>query len=1116
MAEERDDERAPERNGNIAARLEQLERALGEQSARLHLIEQHFGIGATPAGRSEEPRPFGQGTAAPPAATEPDAPTPTHASRDWPVNVPPSADESVRDRRSEDSAREFPPRERRVEAAATATAPLVVAPPSVTEDAAGADGREAAETVGSGDRSWLDLEAAIGGSWFNWIGIIALTLGVGFFLKYAFENQWIGPTGRVLLGGAAGCSLLALAERLRMRGYRSYAYVLSGGGILILYLSIYAAYSFYQLIGQSPAFLLMAAVTTAAVLLSARYDALPIAILGLIGGFMTPILLSRNVDNQLALFGYIALLDAGVLALAYFKGWRSLNYLSFAATVLMFAGWMFRWYIAPQKLWPTVFFLTLFFVMFSALAVLHNVLQQRPARWLDISLIIANATLYFATTYALLATTHHYLLGAHALIVAVFFALLFFAADRWHRADQLLALSYLGASVTFVTMAVAIQLDQHWATIGWAVEGLLLTWIGFRTERAAPRYAALPVLAVAVTHWFSTDMLEFSYREGRAFWPLLNARAVSCYVLIAACIFVVQLYRRRGEWIDKDEREILGAVLILVANALAFTLLTVDANSYFNQGRARLAQAGDQAAIAALENMRQFTLTSLWMIYGAIALAVGITRRIVVLRFAALFVTLFAVLKFGFIDLPFYNAAWHTLIFNLTFAGFVVVVGALAAGAYCYARAHDIDETERDTVLIAIVGAANLLAVLGLSVEAMGYFNREKALAWGGADGWTAATQVESWKQFVLTLIWSAYAAGALYFGLRGRRFTALRYIALGLLGIAVLKLLTLDVWQYSAAWHTIFFNQTFAAFAVVVAALAACRALYRHDADEGLSAFELDAATSLMLVFANLLALVGLSVEVMGHFNREKALAWTLPEGWLAASAMENWKQFTLSLLWTIYAAGALAVGLKRDSRYVRYGALGLLTLAGMKILLVDATYYNALWHVPLFNQTFAAFALYIFALAIVYFLYERDGQTEAAEHEAVTTAITIVAHVLAIIALSLEAVGHFEKLIRLSVAVANERRDLRLARQLSLSVIWAVYGGALLVFGLVRRHQLLRVMALLLLGVTILKVFFLDLSSLDRIYRIVSFIVLGAILLIVSFLYQQRQQRAAKAELK
>ncbi|MBA3247935.1 MAG: DUF2339 domain-containing protein, partial [Pyrinomonadaceae bacterium] len=127
---------------------------------------------------------------------------------------------------------------------------------------------------------------------------------------------------------------------------------------------------------------------------------------------------------------------------------------------------------------------------------------------------------------------------------------------------------------------------------------------------------------------------------------------------------------------------------------------------------------------------------------------------------------------------------------------------------------------------------------------------------------------------------------------------------------------------------------------------------------------------------------------------------------------------------------------------------------------------------------------------------------------------AITIVAHVLAIIALSLEAVGHFEKLIRLSGAVAGERRDLHLARQLSLSIIWAVYGGALLVFGLVRRHQLLRVMALLLLGITILKVFFLDLSLLDRIYRIVSFIVLGAILLVVSFLYQQRQQRAAKAD--
>jgi len=143
-----------------------------------------------------------------------------------------------------------------------------------------------------------DLESVIGGSWFNWIGIIAVTFGIAFFLKFAFDKQWIGPSARVTLSALVGLVLLYLGERLRARGLKSYAYVLSGGGVLILYLSDYAAFNFYHLIGQTTAFLLMAVVTTTAVLLSVRLNALPVAILGLIGGFLTPLLLSTGVDNR--------------------------------------------------------------------------------------------------------------------------------------------------------------------------------------------------------------------------------------------------------------------------------------------------------------------------------------------------------------------------------------------------------------------------------------------------------------------------------------------------------------------------------------------------------------------------------------------------------------------------------------------------------------------------------------------------------------------------------------------------------------------------------------------------------------------------------------------------
>ncbi|HTG17307.1 MAG TPA: DUF2339 domain-containing protein, partial [Blastocatellia bacterium] len=156
----------------------------------------------------------------------------------------------------------------------------------------------ASQPPASSRRGGVDLEARIGGNWFNRIGIIAICFGVAFFLKYAFDNEWIGPGGRVSIGVAIGLVFLAGGERLRKR-YASYAYGLTGGGIAVLYLAIwFASIRHYNLIHPTLAFVLMAAVTATGSLLAARYDALPIAVLALIGGFLTPILLSTGVDNE--------------------------------------------------------------------------------------------------------------------------------------------------------------------------------------------------------------------------------------------------------------------------------------------------------------------------------------------------------------------------------------------------------------------------------------------------------------------------------------------------------------------------------------------------------------------------------------------------------------------------------------------------------------------------------------------------------------------------------------------------------------------------------------------------------------------------------------------------
>src|SRR2546425_6096692 len=488
MAEDKPSPEIESQIAQLTERLSYLELAVREQLGRMHAIERRLGLASPPA----KAVPYGR-------------------------LYPPTGDKPEKTRKGPDSAPLAQPRSTEgAQIAAPPTAivsdslpakPLPTAVHPITATTRAEQMRQPKRDETS--RTRPDLESRIGGRWLLWIGIIAISFGVAFFLKFAFDNQWITPGWRVNIGVAIGLAFLVGGERLRRR-YPVYSYGLSGGGIFILYLSVFVGFNTYHLIPQPLAFALMAAVTATASLLAARYSALAIAILGLIGGFLTPILLSTGVDNEIGLFGYIALLDLGVLALAYSKRWRSLNYLAFAATVVMFTAWMFTWY-ATQKLWTTVFFLTVFFMIFALLAVLHNVVNRRPIAWLELAMVFSNALLYFSTSYELLEDKYHKLLGLFAVLVSAFYMGLGYFTYSRDREDKLLIYTFLGLAMLFAVLAVPIQLDQHWVTMAWALEGVALTWIGLKANDKISRSAALVVFAIAGVHWFWDDMREFAY-----------------------------------------------------------------------------------------------------------------------------------------------------------------------------------------------------------------------------------------------------------------------------------------------------------------------------------------------------------------------------------------------------------------------------------------------------------------------------------------------------------------------------------------------------------------------------------------------------------------------------
>src|SRR5919201_3542745 len=276
------------------------------------------------------------------------------------------------------------------------------------------------------DFGWRRLEGALGGTWLSRIGALAVTVGIGFFLKYAFDNGWIQPAGRIALGVAAGMALLLAGERLQRAAYRVPAQALVASGVAALYLSGSAAWAFYQLIAQPVAFGFMVLITATALALAIHHDARAIAVLANLGGFLTPVLLSTNRDAAVALFTYLAVLDAGMVASAYWRRWPELHVLSFTFTQLLYLAWFQRWYVgSPPPPAVALIGAGVFFLLFSFVAVIEAVGRQRPSAarlWQSAGFVALAAPIaYFIAARGVMWPEHASWLALLCLVLAAYY-----------------------------------------------------------------------------------------------------------------------------------------------------------------------------------------------------------------------------------------------------------------------------------------------------------------------------------------------------------------------------------------------------------------------------------------------------------------------------------------------------------------------------------------------------------------------------------------------------------------------------------------------------------------------------------------------------------------------
>ena len=530
--------------------------------------------------------------------------------------------------------------------------------------------------VRSAKAGGADLESRIGSHWLNRIGIAAVLIGVSYFLKFAFDNNWIGPAGRVAIGLLAGIAIVVWSENFRHRGYVIFSYSLKAVGIGVLYLSLYAAFQVYSLIPGGVAFTMMFAVTAATALMAWTQDAEILAAFALIGGFSTPLLLSTGQNREVALFTYVVLLDAGALALVILKPWRRLLLLSFAGTLLLYVGWYASFYDVTQ-IRMTVGFATLFFAIFAV-----SPLLARPAQkgWLSDSVpplvAVVNAAGYFLEIYVIFEDIGTRDTAWFALALAALY--IFLSRQARGRpgnpgAARIVDLLHLALAIGFITVAIPIRLDAHWITMGWFVEVAVLLWVADRIHSDLLNVFAIGALLLGVGRLLLIDNFYVTR-------PIFNTR-MATYAAAIAVLGAVAWYGSRRK--DEAARAVAG-IAVVALNLLALIALSREVADYYSREMTGILpqRQWDPAAWTNWHHVkiaRDFTYSALWMAYGAMLMVVGFWRRSAFVRWQALVLIAFTIGKVFLYDVSELDRGYRIV-------SFIVLGVLLLAISFMYQR----------------------------------------------------------------------------------------------------------------------------------------------------------------------------------------------------------------------------------------------------------------------------------------------------------------------------------------------------------------------------------------------------------------------------------------------
>jgi len=424
-----------------------------------------------------------------------------------------------------------------------------------------------------------NFERFIGENLINKIGIAITVIGVGIGAKYIIENNLISPVMRIVLGYLAGAILLGFSIKLR-RKFESFSAVLLGGAMAIMYFISFLAYSLYALYPQPVAFGLMVLFTILTVASALSYKNQVIAHIGMVGAYAVPFLLSDGSGKVAVLFSYMAIINIGILAIAFKQYWKALYNTAFGITWLIFLSWFTIKYNVDYHFGISLLFSTIFFIIFYLTFLAYKLLREEKFSFNDIAVLLINSFIFFSIGYASLKghETGKNFLGLFTFINGLVHAAVSMVVYQKRMVDKNLLRLLQGLGLLFITLAIPVQLKGNWVTLLWAGEALVLLWVGKKGNE--PFYIRL-AYPLAILAFFSVihdwdSYLSTIYSQENTLTPFLNIQCLSSILLTATLGAMLWLFMKVRHTLQNEIDKIFAIILPTIVVITTFFTFHVE------------------------------------------------------------------------------------------------------------------------------------------------------------------------------------------------------------------------------------------------------------------------------------------------------------------------------------------------------------------------------------------------------------------------------------------------------------------------------------------------------------------------------------------------------------